>query len=468
VGPPDPGVLLHLTQDEDVLDTWFSSQLWPFSVLGWPEQTPELSHFYPTALMVTARDIIYFWVARMVMAGLEFMGEVPFPTVYIHGTIQDEIGRRMSKSAGNGIDPVKMIEDFGADAVRFSLMLLVSEGQDIKLSESRFEMGRNFANKLWNASRFSIMNLITDEGVPETVPDDDLEFEDRWILSRLNQTVAAATASLSRYRMADAANSLYSFVWREFCDWYLEIVKPRLYGKEESEEALRSRAAARYTLARTLRVTLRLLHPMIPFVTEEIHDHVRQALGKPEHFVSLADWPVADEGRINETIDREMETMIAIIRAIRNIRAEMNVPEGARLDVRVAVKDEAGSDLVARHGARISIMAKLDSIDAGVGLAKPSTAAVAVVGDMTIYVPLGDVIDLDVERARLEKEIEKVENLVRGSERKLANRDFLERAPEKVVERERSRRDDLATRHEAIQAQLATLKGNDEGGGSSG
>ncbi len=453
-----------LTQDEDVLDTWFSSQLWPFSVLGWPEETPELSYFYPTALMVTARDIIYFWVARMVMAGLEFRGEVPFPTVYIHGTILDDLGRRMSKSLNNGIDPVEMVSKFGADAVRFSLMLLVSEGQDIKLSESRFEMGRNFANKLWNASRFAIMNLISDEGVPEDVPDVDLAFEDRWILSRLNQTVKATTETLDRYRMADAANALYSFVWREFCDWYLEIVKPRLYDREETGTAVKSRAAARHTLAKTLKTALRLLHPMIPFVTEEIHDHVRQALGRSGHFVSLADWPVADGDYINETIDREMETMIAITRAIRNIRAEMNVPEGARLEVRVAVTDEAGKDLVTRHGARICNMAKLNSIDAGVGLAKPPTAAVAVVGDMTIFVPLGDVIDLDAERARLGKEAEKVEKMVRTSERKLANRDFLSRAPEEVVERERLRRDELATRHEAIQAQLKSLKVGDFGG----
>jgi valyl-tRNA synthetase len=313
-------------------------------------------------------------------------------------------------------------------------------------------MGRNFANKLWNASRFAIMNLDTPEGVPETVADEDLAFEDRWILSRLNRTVRSVTTSLAEYRMNDAAHSLYSFVWREFCDWYLEIVKPRLYADGEHQ------GAARHTLATVLETTLRLLHPMIPFVTEEIREHLSEVLGREWESISYLPWPECDAARIDDAVDAEMETMIALTRAVRNIRAEMNVPEGARLSARVSVKDEAARDLVNGHAARFGHLARLDSLDAEIDLAKPEGSYYHVVGEMEVYLPLGDVIDLEAELKRLAKEETKLENQARASERKLSNREFLEKAPAEVVERERERRDEIANRLLAIQSHIRSLE----------
>jgi valyl-tRNA synthetase len=337
-------------------------------------------------------------------------------------------------------------------------MLLASEGQDIKLAESRFETGRNFANKLWNASRFAIMNLVSPEGVPGAPPKDDFCFEDRWILSRLNRTVGIVSGALDEYRLNQAASALYTFVWREFCDWYLEIVKPRLYDEGDDDAALRSRAAARYTLAKTLGVTLRLLHPMIPFVTEEIHRHKAEVLGRSPHSISRGSWPKPEEAFIDEAVDAEMETMIELVRAVRNIRAEMRVPDGARLAAYVSVKDEGTKDLVMRHAGRFAHLARLETLEAGVGLAKPPASATKVVGEMEVYLPLGDVIDLGAELDRLKREREKVESQVRVSERKLENRDFLEKAPAEVVERERARRDEIATRLEAVQKHVTSLE----------
>ncbi len=446
-----------LKQDPDVLDTWFSSQLWPFSTLGWPDETPELRAFYPTDLLVTDRGIIYFWVARMVMAGRKFMGRDPFHTVYIHGTILDEIGRRMSKSLGNGIDPIEMIERYGADAVRFSLMLLCSEGQDIKLSESRFEMGRNFANKLWNASRFTIMNLGAPGETPAAVPDGDLRFEDRWILSRLGRTVEDVTAAVDGYRLNDAASALYTFVWREFCDWYLEMVKPRLYEKTSDAESERSRAAARWTLARTLRTALRLLHPMVPFVTEEIHAHLAAALGEPPASLARASWPKPADGRPDSEAEGEMEVLAELTRAVRNVRAEMGVAEAVKVPLVVSARTAAAADLVRRHARHLMVLARLSGVETGVDLAKPAAAAAAVVGDSTAFVPLGGIIDLAEERKRLTKEADKVEGLLAASDRKLGNPDFVARAKPEVVERERERRDETAARLAALRRQIASL-----------
>jgi len=440
----------NLAQDEDVLDTWFSSQLWPFSVQGWPEPTEDLDYFYPTDLLVTDRGIIYFWVARMVMAGLEFMGREPFPTVYIHGTILDETGRRMSKSLGNGIDPIEMIDIYGADAVRFSLAMLCSEGQDIKLAESRFEKGRNFANKLWNASRFAMMNLDTDEQTPAAAPAEDLAFEDRWILHRLQRTISRTSRCLDEYRIDDAANGLYDFVWRDFCDWYLELVKPRLHSGGD--------AAARRTLADTLGTILELMHPFVPFVTDEIHENLGAALGEETAPLARSAWPKADDARIDEETAREMETLQAVIRSIRNVRAEMNVPETARPPLTVSAADEDGKAMVLRHADRIAHLAKLERIEAGVGLPKPGGAAAAVVGDLELFLTLGDVIDVDAEIERLRKESDKLEKAVRGSERKLQNRDFLEKAPAEIVDREKSKRDDLASRLEAVRKHVESLE----------
>jgi valyl-tRNA synthetase len=446
-----------LERDPDVLDTWFSSQLWPFSTQGWPERTPDLAAFYPTHLLVTDRGIIYFWVARMVMAGLEFLGEVPFPTVYIHGTVLDELGRRMSKSLGNGIDPIEMIDLYGCDAVRFTLMLLCTEGQDLKLGKSRFEMGRNFTNKLWNASRFVIMNLGEPGAVPETVPEADLAFEDRWILSRLARTIRETSAALDEYRLNDAATGLYSFVWREFCDWYLEMVKPRLYAEAGDGAAEAGRTAARWTLARVLSVSLRLLSPMTPFVTEEIHDHLVRALGRTPHLIGRSPWPGEDLCREDAAAEAEMGVLTELTRAVRNIRAETGVAEGAKVPLVVSAKDESAASLVLRNADHLRTLAKLSSVEAGVGIAKPQASAAAVVGDLLVYVPLAGVIDVAAERERLTREAAKAEEQLAASERKLGNADFVNRAKPEAVERERVKRDDLAARRTALARQIESL-----------
>jgi valyl-tRNA synthetase len=301
------------------------------------------------------------------------------------------------------------------------------------------------------------MHLDTPEAFPPEPPDADLAFEDRWILSRLARTARTATAALDEYRLNDAAAGLYEFVWKEFCDWYLEIVKPRLYSDATDETARRDRAAARSTLAHTLSAILRLLHPFVPFVTEEIHGHLDRTTGRETGFVARAPWPASEDGRIDEATDAEMETLISITRTIRNIRAEMNVPEGAKLKALVSVADEYGRELVLRHAGRISLLARLESLTADVGAEKPAGSAFKSVGDMEVYLPLGDVIDLDAEWDRVQKEREKVEGQLRVSEQKLSNQDFRERAPARVVERETARRDELATRLTAIQRHLASL-----------
>ncbi len=360
-----------LDQDEDVLDTWFSSSLWPFSTLGWPEQTPELGCYYPTSTLVTDRGIIYFWVARMVMMGQAMMGKEPFSHVYIHGTILDEIGRKMSKSLGNGIDPLEMIAKYGADAVRASLILLTVEGQDVKLSESRFEMGRNFANKLWNASRFALMNLTEDAGADPGEP----ALEDVWIRSRLNAVTGRVTKALEEYQFNEALRLLYDFTWREFCDWYLEIIKPRLYA--DGQAAAADKAAAQRTLAETLDSLLRLLHPFVPFITEEIWLKLK-SLGKldlPSPTIMRAEWPQVDAACDAADVEAAMAQLQDIIRGVRNIRNKFGVQDRKPLAAIVSTPDEATKAALSPHSEFLTRMGFLESLDIGVGLAKPDRAA---------------------------------------------------------------------------------------------
>ena len=442
-----------IRQDEDVLDTWFSSALWPFSTLGWPDETDVLRRFYPTCVLSTDRGIIYFWVARMVMMGLQMRDEVPFRDVYIHGTILDEIGRKMSKSLGNGIDPVEIIEKYGADAMRFSLMMLTVEGQDVKLSTDRFEMGRNYTNKIWNASRFALMNLANGRGA-----DGDLAIEDRWILSRLQKTVARVTEALDDFQFNDAIRAVYEFSWNEFCDWYLEIVKPRLTEGSES--------VARKVLAHVMDSILRLLHPYMPFFTEEVWQHLRTRVAEGDldwegvtfgESLMISDWPKAEDAYRNAEAEEALELLQNIIRSVRNIRSKLGLPERKPLDVVISVPEQSVADTLLAHEGILRNIGHIEKAAIGVGLEKPAASATDVIGQVQVFVPLEGVMDLGEEQKRLQKRIAEIENGLDIVMKKLSNKNFLDRAPDEVVARERERKADFESQIEKLKQSLAEL-----------
>ena len=444
----------NIRQDEDVLDTWFSSALWPFSTLGWPDDTPMLRTFYPTAVLVTARDIIYFWVARMVMMGLQMMGEVPYSDVYINGTILDAQGRRMSKSLGNGIDPIEIIDEYGSDAMRFSLVMMTVEGQDVKLSRDRFEMGRNFANKVWNASRFALINLASGKGADGTPA-----LEDRWILSRLQNVVKTVTDALENFRFNEAIRTLYDFTWHEFCDWYLEIVKPRL-GQGTS-------GPARRVLAHVLDTILRMLHPFMPFLTEEVWQRLRERVGEGDldrpgvqfaDSLMIAKWPAVETSCQDAQAEDTVGLLQDIIRAVRNIRSKMGVDERKPLNVVVSVADATQADILKTHMHILEDIGRIKSVECGVGIEKPAKSATDVIGPIQVFVPLEGVINAEEERARLTKRIQTVEKGLKAIQAKLDNKNFIERAPKKVVEQERERRKDLQSQLEKLRSSLDELE----------
>ncbi|MEE9200034.1 MAG: valine--tRNA ligase [Candidatus Brocadiales bacterium] len=446
----------NLEQDPDVLDTWFSSALWPFSTLGWPEDTEELKNYYPTNVLVTDRGIIYFWVARMVMMGLEMLGSVPFHKVYIHGTILDELGRKMSKSMGNGIDPLDMTERYGVDAVRMSLLLLTTEGQDIKLSESKFEMGRNFTNKVWNATRFILMNLEGQTPPPlSATKDAALSFEDKWILSRLNLAIGTTTAELERFRFNDALRTIYEFFWHEFCDWYLEIIKPRLYEPVNEED----KAVARSVLVHVLQHTMKLLHPFAPFLTEEIWQTLRENFrenGLLEEGVIIASWPVAE--RRDRDIEKTMELLQEIVRSLRNIRRNLDIPDKQPLSAIISAHAKTAVQLLEQHSGFLKQMAIVEDLDIGHDLSKPRSSASAVVGSLQVFVPLSGVIDIDVEKQRQQKRITELDSYLEKVRKKLSNKNFVEKARADVVENERSRETELSEQISKLRQILTDLE----------
>ena len=438
----------NLRQEEDVLDTWFSSWLWPFSTLGWPDQTPDLKTFYPTDVLVTGPDIIFFWVARMVMAAMEFIGQEPFPEVYINGMVKDEQGRWMSKSLGNSPDPTAIIEEFGADALRLSMILITAEGQDAYFSKEKLVIGRNFANKIWNASRFVLMNL--EDYDPGGIDPDRLELSlmDRWILSAFDRTAAGITKALGRYRLNEAGHLIYEFFWHQFCDWYLEWVKPRFYESGSPED----RRAAQWVTVTILEGALRLLHPFMPFITEEIW----QQLPHEGTSIMTAPWP---EGRARGR-DRQAEKVVEhlrdIIVAVRNIRAEMDVPPARRANVLLRVEDQELLRHLEENRALLDL-ARVDRVDMGPGVEKTKTCATAVVKDVEVFVPLEGLIDLAAERDRLEKEIERISGLLKTIRSKLDNEQFVRKAPKEVVDRERTKQEELGLQLEKLKRNLAML-----------
>jgi valyl-tRNA synthetase len=438
-----------LRQEEDVLDTWFSSWLWPFSTLGWPEDTPELEVFYPTDVLVTGPDIIFFWVARMVMAGMEFMGEVPFSHVYINGMVKDEQGRWMSKSLGNSPDPTKIIEEFGADALRLSMILITAEGQDAYFSEDKLIIGRNFSNKIWNASRLVQMNLKDfDQGQvdPEKI---QLTLMDRWIMSTFQRTVSGVTRSLEKYRLNEAAHQIYDFFWHAYCDWYLEWVKPRLYGTEDRAD----REAALWVTTAVLDGALRLLHPFMPFISEEIWQH----LPHEGQSLMVANWPRYDRAKLDAQAEEEVGCLQDVIGAVRNIRAEMGIPPSRKARVLLKVDDEKVLERLKANRRYLLDLAKIEELVVDREVERPKATATVVVKGVEVFVPLEGLIDLDTERQRLEKEIGRISALLAGIRKKLSNEDFLRRAPREVVSRERAKGEELDQRLAKLQENLKLI-----------
>jgi len=424
-------------QDEDVLDTWFSSALWPFSTLGWPEKTADLAHFYPTNVLVTGYDIIFFWVVRMVFSALEMTGEVPFKYVYVHGLVRDGEGRKMSKSLGNGIDPLQVIDQYGADALRFMLTTGISPGNDLRFKLDRLESCRNFANKLWNASRFVIMNLLDEEGNMKELASKDVDIstlaladEDKWILSRVNDAVAEATGNMDRFDLALAGQKVYELIWNEYCDWYIELVKQRLYGEDEADKLV-----VRTVLVKCLKDMLTLLHPFMPFITEEIYSHLPQTEG----MLIAADWPVYSEALKYEESSKRMELAMDMIRCIRNIRAEAEAAPSRKLRA-VVLADGEGTEKIRSAEKHIMTLAGLTEVSyIQEKSLVPEEVMSGVVEGIEVYIPLDDLLDYKAEYQRLEKEKARLEGEVQRICAKLDNPGFTAKAPEQVVAVEREK-----------------------------
>lgn len=431
-------------QDPDVLDTWFSSALWPFSTMGWPDQTPELARYYPTSVLVTGYDIIFFWVARMMFTGIEFMKQVPFRHVFIHGLVRDSQGRKMSKSLGNGIDPLDVIEKYGADTLRFTLVTGNTPGNDMRFYWERVESSRNFANKIWNASRFVLMNL---EDYDPNLPCGEMELADRWILSRYVRTVEGVTANLEKFELGEAARMLYDFVWGEYCDWYIEMVKPRLYNKEGAG----GRQTAQYVLATLLEGTMRLLHPFMPFISEEIRCHLPGVHGS----TVTAAWPRNEERWLDAQAEMQMEAVMETIKAIRNMRSEMNVPLGRSVEVILQPSNAEIAEMLWNNRLFVKTLAKADPIKMiDVGAEKPENAVSRVISGMEVYLPLKGLIDVEKEIARMNKELQALAGELSRIEGKLGNEGFLAKAPAAVLEQQKARLTEVREKMVAIQGQI--------------
>jgi valyl-tRNA synthetase len=434
-------------QDQDVLDTWFSSALWPFSTLGWPERTEDLKVFYPTSVLVTAFDILFFWVARMIMMGLKFMGDAPFKDVYIHAIIRDEEGQKMSKSKGNVIDPLAIIDKHGADAFRFTLAAFAAQGRDIKFSEERVKGYRHFINKLWNASKFMTMNIEEDEA--KDLKDAAFDIPSRWIASRLAQTAQEVDCALSEYRFNDAAGRIYQFVWHELCDWYIEMAKTGMENPDTEK-------GVKLTLLKCIEASLRLLHPFMPFVTEEIW----QAIGgyglKKTESIMIAPYPSGL--KTDPEADSEMNYIMEAVTSVRSIRGELNISPSLELQVYIKTMSASVEKILGENMAYIKRLCRSKDVYLGAGIKKPVGSATSVKEQFEVYVPIKGILDIDAEISRLGKEIEKIDKSVFSLSRKLMNEDFLKRAPSDVVTKEKQKYEELVKMQEKLEEGMKKMK----------
>lgn len=439
----------NLKQDEDVLDTWFSSALWPFSTLGWPEMTEDLKYFYPTNVLVTGYDIIFFWVARMIFSGLEQMGKEPFKYVLIHGLVRDAQGRKMSKSLGNGIDPLDVIEKYGTDALRYALTAGTSPGNDMRFSEEKLEASRNFANKIWNAFRFVMMNFDDDIDFSK-VDEKNYTVADKWILSRINTVAREVTENLEKFELGIGLSKIYEFIWEEFCDWYIELVKPRLYDREA-----KGRLEALYVLNKVLTSSMKLLHPFMPFITEEIYGH----LITDDESIVISKWPEYTEGVLYPTEEKIMGFIMESVRGIRNIRAEMNVPVSRKSKAIFVTQDELITKVIKEETSTFGRLASISESYVAKDKTGISNDAVAVVvHGAEIYLPLEDLIDIDKEIERLKKEEENLKKELERVNKKLANEEFVRKAPAAVVDSEKEKLKKYTEMYEKVIERLNTLK----------
>ncbi|WP_121611543.1 valine--tRNA ligase [Mesobacillus foraminis] len=445
-----PSDIENWNQDNDVLDTWFSSALWPFSTMGWPEsESEDFKRYYPTAALVTGYDIIFFWVSRMIFQGLEFTGERPFKDVLIHGLVRDAEGRKMSKSLGNGVDPMDVIDKYGADSLRYFLSTGSSPGQDLRFSIEKVEATWNFANKIWNASRFALMNM---NGLKYEEIDlsGEKSVADKWILTRLNETIETVTRLSDRYEFGEVGRVLYNFIWDDFCDWYIEMAKLPLYGEDEA-----AKRTTRSILAYVLDHTMRLLHPFMPFITEEIWQNLPHA----GESITVAQWPKVDESLTDEAAAAEMKLLVEIIRSVRNIRAEVNTPLSKKINMFLKAKDENILESVEKNRAYIERFCNPEQLEMGLAVEAPEKAMTAVVTGIEIILPLEGLINIEEEIARLEKEREKLNKEVERVQKKLSNEGFVKKAPEKVIEEERAKEKDYTEKRAAVEARIQELKG---------
>ena len=436
----------NIKQDEDVLDTWFSSALWPFSTLGWPNKTEDLEYFYPNSVLVTGHDIIFFWVARMIFSGLHCMGETPFNTVLIHGLIRDSQGRKMSKSLGNGVDPLEVIEEYGADALRFMIATGNAPGNDMRYYPERVEASRNFANKIWNASRFVMMNL--DKGIMNKYKDcKDYSLADKYILSKMNTVVKEVTENMEKFELGIAMQKVNDFMWTEFCDWYIELVKPVFYGEDEKAKGVV------YNVLSTVLVTgLKLLHPAMPFITEEIFTHLTD-----EETITTSSWPEYDEALLDEKAESDMGYIIEAIKGLRNVRAEMNVPPSRKAKVICYISDEAkeafnvGTSYIEKLASASEVEFIADKSNV------PANAVSLVVKGGELFMPLLDLVDKEKELERLNKEAKKLEGEIERIDKKLGNAGFVAKAPEAVVNAEKEKRSKYVEMLEAVKVRIDAL-----------
>jgi valyl-tRNA synthetase len=444
-----PADIENWNQDNDVLDTWFSSALWPFSTMGWPNtESDDYKRYYPTACLVTGYDIIFFWVSRMIFQGIEFTGQRPFKDVLIHGLVRDAEGRKMSKSLGNGVDPMDVIDQYGADSLRYFLSTGSSPGQDLRFSMEKVESTWNFANKIWNASRFALMNM---NGM--TYDEIDLTGEksvaDKWILTRLNETIETVTRLSDRYEFGEVGRVLYNFIWDDFCDWYIEMAKLPLYGENEA-----AKKTTRSVLAYVLDNTMRLLHPFMPFITEEIW----QNLPHQGESITVAAWPTVNQDLIDTEAAAEMKLLVEIIRSVRNIRAEVNTPLSKKIDMFLKAKDENIASALEKNRGYLVRFCNPDELHIGTDLNTPDKAMTAVVTGVEIILPLAGLINIEEEIARLQKEWEKLNSEVERVQKKLSNEGFVAKAPEKVIAEERAKEQDYLEKRAAVEARIAELK----------